>query len=126
MSEVNETRFLIQHESCECKCRLNESIYNSKKKRIMNVAMSVKNQMIGIIVKMVIRGILARAIVNIVYSKRSRIGEHLDIKSVYAKNVSLVNYYQHVRMKLEYNKNSLDNKKVTCKKNIVLFALFHW
>ena len=43
MSEVNETRFLIQHESCECKCRLNESVYNSKKKRIMNVGMSVKN-----------------------------------------------------------------------------------
>ena len=43
MSEVNETRFLIQHESCECKCRLNESVYNSKKKRIMNVDMSVKN-----------------------------------------------------------------------------------
>ena len=66
MSEVNEKRFLIQHESCECKCRLNESVYNSKKKRIMNVGMSVKNQMIGIIVKMIIRGILARAIVNIV------------------------------------------------------------
>ena len=27
---VNETRFLVQHESCGCKCRLNESICNSK------------------------------------------------------------------------------------------------
>ena len=29
-SVVNETRFLVQHESCECKCRLNESVCNSK------------------------------------------------------------------------------------------------
>ena len=26
MSVVNETRFLVQHQSCECKCRLNESV----------------------------------------------------------------------------------------------------
>ena len=32
MSEVNETRFLVQHQSCECKCRLNESVCNSKQK----------------------------------------------------------------------------------------------
>ena len=25
MARVNETRFLVQHESCECKCRLNEN-----------------------------------------------------------------------------------------------------
>ena len=25
-SVVNETRFLVQHQSCECKCRLNESV----------------------------------------------------------------------------------------------------
>ena len=29
MSGVNEKRFLVQHEPCECKCRLNESICNS-------------------------------------------------------------------------------------------------
>ena len=28
MSGVNETRFLVQHESCECKCGLNESVCN--------------------------------------------------------------------------------------------------
>ena len=28
----NETRLLVQPESCECKCRLNESVCNSKKK----------------------------------------------------------------------------------------------
>ena len=32
MSGVNETRFLVQHESCECKCGLNESVCNSKQK----------------------------------------------------------------------------------------------
>ena len=31
-SRVNETRFLVQHESCECKCRLNEGVCNSKQK----------------------------------------------------------------------------------------------
>ena len=32
MSEVNETRFLVQHQLCECECRLNESVCNSKHK----------------------------------------------------------------------------------------------
>ena len=32
MSNVNETRFLGQNESCECKCRLNESACNSRQK----------------------------------------------------------------------------------------------
>ena len=30
MSEVNETIFLVQRESCKCNCRLNENVYNSK------------------------------------------------------------------------------------------------
>ena len=30
ISGVIETRFLVQNESCECKCRLNGSVYNSK------------------------------------------------------------------------------------------------
>ena len=29
---ANETKFLVQHESCECKCGLNESVCNSKQK----------------------------------------------------------------------------------------------
>ena len=32
MSNVNETRFLGQNESCECKCRLNESACNLRQK----------------------------------------------------------------------------------------------
>ena len=30
MLETNETKFLVQHESCECKCRLNENVCNYK------------------------------------------------------------------------------------------------
>ena len=32
MLEVNETRFLVQHESSERKCKLNEILFNSKQK----------------------------------------------------------------------------------------------
>ena len=32
MSGVNEIRFLVQYEQCECKCGLNESVSNSKEK----------------------------------------------------------------------------------------------
>ena len=32
MSGVNETIFLVHHQSCGCKCKLNESVYNSKQK----------------------------------------------------------------------------------------------
>ena len=36
MSEVKETTFLVQHESCECKCRFNESVCNLKPKQKHN------------------------------------------------------------------------------------------
>ena len=32
ISEVNETRFIVQHESCECKWGLNDCVYISKQK----------------------------------------------------------------------------------------------
>ena len=32
MSGVNETTFLVQHESFECKCRLKGSLCNSRQK----------------------------------------------------------------------------------------------
>ena len=32
MLGLNETRFLVQHESCECKCRTNEDVSNLKQK----------------------------------------------------------------------------------------------
>ena len=33
LSGVNETRFLVQYESRECKCGWNESVCNSKQKQ---------------------------------------------------------------------------------------------
>ena len=32
ISGVNETKFLVRYELCECKCGLNESVCNSKQK----------------------------------------------------------------------------------------------
>ena len=32
MSRVNKLRFSVRHELSECKCGLNESVYNSKQK----------------------------------------------------------------------------------------------
>ena len=32
MSRVNEARFLVQHGSCECKCALNETVFDLKQK----------------------------------------------------------------------------------------------
>ena len=33
VSRANETRFLVQHESCECKCGLNEKVYVIRSKK---------------------------------------------------------------------------------------------
>ena len=60
MPGVNETRFLVQHESCE------SYVIESNKVIMMNVGISVKNQMIEVLVKMIICGILARLIVNVI------------------------------------------------------------
>ena len=39
-----EKVYLLQHESCDCKCELNKSVCNSLQNRIlMNVAVSVNN-----------------------------------------------------------------------------------
>ena len=43
MLDVNKTRLLVQHESNDCKCGLNESVCNSKENGfMMNISMSVK------------------------------------------------------------------------------------
>ena len=61
------SRFLVQHESCECKCRFSESICNSKQKwNMMNVGVSVKNLMIGVLVQRVICGILACVVASVI------------------------------------------------------------
>ena len=43
MLGVNETKFLVQHASCECKCGWNESVSQSKNGIMMNVDVSLSN-----------------------------------------------------------------------------------
>ena len=69
----------VQHEQCECKCRLNKSICISKQNWNHNVGMCVKNQIIEVFVKMIICGILARMIGNVI--RHVKIDEYLDIKN---------------------------------------------
>ena len=43
MLDVNKTRLLVQHETNDCKCGLNESVCNSKENGFkINVGMSAK------------------------------------------------------------------------------------
>ena len=44
-SGVNESRFIVQHELCKCKCGLNESVcvIRSQNGIVMNFAVSVTN-----------------------------------------------------------------------------------
>ena len=50
MSRVNETRSLVEHDLCECNCVICNSKQNQNDD---DVAASVKNQMIGVLVKMI-------------------------------------------------------------------------
>ena len=44
MSTANDTRHIYWHETCECKCRLDASVFNNKQRWIMiNVDANVKN-----------------------------------------------------------------------------------
>ena len=66
MSGVNETRLLVQHELFKCKGVFNEvHIFRSENGILMNVGVNVKNYMIEVLLKMILSGILVRAIVNI-------------------------------------------------------------
>ena len=97
MSGVSERRLLVvQLESFEWQCVLNKIVCNSNKNGIMmNVDVSVKNQMIGVLVKKVICGFLAPEIVNGIKHVK------LTLKVIPEKNIKseLVNEYQHVKMK---------------------------
>ena len=65
MSGVNETRFLVQNELCECKCSLMKMyVIQSKNAIMMSVGVSVT--MIGLLVKMIICGILAIVTVKVI------------------------------------------------------------
>ena len=65
MSGVNETRLLVQHELFKSKGVFNEvHIFQSENGILMNVGVNVKNYMIEVLLKMILSGILVRAIVN--------------------------------------------------------------
>ena len=54
MPGVNEARFLVQHKSRGCECRLDEIyVIQSKTGIFINFGGSVRNQMIGILVMMI-------------------------------------------------------------------------
>ena len=115
MLRVNKTRFLIQDKLCQCKYGLSKSVCSLKKNKIiMNVAMGVKNQMIGVRVKMIICGILTHAILIVMrYVKLKNIQVS---KIAHVKNVSLVSKCQHMKIRLNTTETTKKAKK--CEKNI--------
>ena len=80
MSGLNETRFIVQRESCKWKCKLNESVCNSQQKwMLMNVGVNVKNQIIGVLVK---NGYMfSPSMCDCECNKAPKIDEHLDTKN---------------------------------------------
>ena len=61
------TNLLVHQQSCYWKCKLNESVSNSKQKwNHDTVGMIVNNYMFGILMKSIICGILARVILNVI------------------------------------------------------------
>ena len=61
---VNETKYLLPHELCQCKCELHESVWIYYKQGIMmNFGVSVKSQ---VLVKKVRCGILVDVILNVI------------------------------------------------------------
>ena len=79
-SSVNETRFLVQHESCDRKYGLNESVCNLLQKwNHDEVGVSVKNEMIGRLFYSYIWNI---SMCDCECHKPCKIGEYLDINNV--------------------------------------------
>ena len=66
ISDLNETRFKVQRESCEWKCELKKRVMQSKSGIIINVGESVKTSKVWILLKRVICGILVHVIVSVI------------------------------------------------------------
>ena len=64
MSRVNETRFLVQHELCECK------IYAIQNKNKTMIDVNAKNQLTGVLMKEITCGVLVLVILRV---RKSRI-----------------------------------------------------
>ena len=85
ISGVNKAIFCVWHESGDCKCTLDKSAGNSKQKWNHDESRSVKNEIIGILVKMILCGILAPALVDLI--RHVKLTNIQILKIVDAKNV---------------------------------------
>ena len=124
MPVVDETRLLVQHESCECKCGFNKNVCNSKQewnhgecscecKELYDWG-SCKDDMWN------------PTTCDCECNKECKIDEDLDIKNCFCKKYlfgKLVLVCQDEI--LNTTETSLDDKKVACTKINVLFTLFH-
>ena len=98
MSVVNESRFLVQNESCQCKCEINESVCSSKQKwnhneyrcecNELDDSGSCKNDYIW-----------NHRMLDCKCNKHVKLKNIWTLKIVPVKNVLLVNQYQNVKMK---------------------------
>ena len=125
MSGVNETKFLVEHESCECKCELNESICNSKQKWNHNECSweckeldnwsSCKDDYMW-----------SFGTCDCECNKVKLMDEYLDIKNRSCEKRLIGKLVLECENEiLNVTENSLNNTKVTCEKIIALFTQFH-
>ena len=90
MSEANEIRFLVQHESCECKCGLDKSVCNSKQKWNNNERRCLCKKLADWS-SCKDKYMCNHSTCNCECNKACKIDEYYDIKNVLGKNVYLVN-----------------------------------
>ena len=76
MLRVKKTRFLVLYESGVNMDWRKMFVIKSKNGNIMNFGVSVSNNMVGVLVKMIIFGILPRVILNMVRKINWRIFRH--------------------------------------------------
>ena len=98
MSVVNESRFLVQNESCQCKCGINESLCNSKQKwnhnecrcecKELDDSVSCKNDYM-----------CNHRMCDCKCNKHVKLKNIWIRKIILVKNVLLANKYQNVKMK---------------------------
>ena len=89
MLGINETRFLVQHESSVNEHSMKLRVIWSKNGIMIKFGVSVKNSMIGVFVNMNIYEIIARMIVNLII--HMKLLNVYILKSVHVKKVLLEN-----------------------------------
>ena len=75
MSSVNETGFLVHHESCEFQCRLNVNVCNSKQNLNHHKCWCESKELVDwSSFKIITRGILVHSLVNAI--------KHVELVSI--------------------------------------------